>query len=75
MSNTERVSMGTVKAMLARFASGHATSSRATSAREFGDLLLYLVRLADKAGVDLIAAGEQRLAEKADRMPKVAGRH
>jgi NTP pyrophosphatase (non-canonical NTP hydrolase) len=72
MANQIRLSLGAVKATIARFAAGQESVPQATREREFGDLLLYLIRLAEQCGVDLIAASEQRVAEKASRMPKAA---
>jgi dCTP diphosphatase len=42
---------------------------RAALAEELADVLIYLVRLADVAGVDLLAAAEAKMAANAARYP------
>lgn len=39
------------------------------AAEEMADMLLYLVRLADVSGVDLVAAANRKLALNAERYP------
>ena len=44
---------------------------------EIGDVLLYLIRLADKAGIDLVEAAKTKLAVNAKKYPvdKARGNH
>jgi NTP pyrophosphatase (non-canonical NTP hydrolase) len=42
---------------------------RAAMAEELADVLIYLIRLADVAGVDLLAAASAKLAANAERYP------
>lgn len=41
--------------------------------QELADVLIYLVRLADRLGVDLLAAAERKMALNAQRFPAQAG--
>ncbi len=42
---------------------------RAALAEEMADVLIYLVRLADLVGVDLLAAASAKIAANAERYP------
>ena len=42
---------------------------RARTEEELADILLYLIRFADKAGIDLQAAAEKKLARNAEKYP------
>ena len=50
------------------------TESRAAVAREMADVLLYLVRLADKLGVDLEQAARDKIALNAEKYPVAKAR-
>ena len=52
-------------------------SRREQISHEIGDVLLYLVRLADKVGVDPVAAAHAKLALNAEKYPieKARGNH
>lgn len=43
--------------------------SLAAVAQEMADVQLYLIRLADKLGIDLLAAAEKKIAINADKYP------
>lgn len=43
--------------------------AQARAAEEIGDVLLYLVRLGDRLGIDPVAAAQQKLAANAQRYP------
>jgi NTP pyrophosphatase (non-canonical NTP hydrolase) len=64
MTENRQIHLSTVKTMLTRFADSRAGLPREQVEREFGELLLYLIRLAEKNGVDLIAASEQQIASR-----------
>ena len=42
---------------------------RAALSEELADVLIYLVRLADTAGIDLLAAAAAKIAANAERYP------
>jgi NTP pyrophosphatase (non-canonical NTP hydrolase) len=44
-------------------------AERAAAAEEMADVLLYLIRLADELGVDLVAAANRKLAVNAEKYP------
>ena len=44
-------------------------ASRAAVAEELADVLIYLVRLADVLGIDLLAAASAKIAANAERYP------
>ena len=46
-----------------------APAARAAAAEEMADVLLYLVRLADELGVDLVDAAKRKLAINAEKYP------
>ena len=45
------------------------TATRARADEEIADVLLYLVRLADRLGIDPLAAAERKLAANARKYP------
>lgn len=49
-------------------------AQRTAVTEEMADVLIYLVRLADVTGVDLLAACEAKLADNAERYPVDAAR-
>ena len=46
-----------------------APAERAAAAEEMADVLLYLVRLADELGIDLVDAANRKLALNAEKYP------
>jgi NTP pyrophosphatase (non-canonical NTP hydrolase) len=56
---------------------GTIEASRSRIAEEIGDVLLYLIRLADKVGIDPVAAAQDKLALNGKRYPveKARGNH
>ena len=46
-----------------------APESRTAAAEEIADVLLYLIRLADKLGVDPVDAARRKLAKNAEKYP------
>ena len=65
--------LGDVKAALQQHAAAHTGTAerRAALATELADLMLYLIRLADRHGVDLVEASQQKLEVDAARQPKL----
>jgi NTP pyrophosphatase (non-canonical NTP hydrolase) len=61
MSEQRPIHLSAVKSALTRFATSRAGEPHEQTEREFGELLLYLIRLAEKNGVDLIGAGERQV--------------
>jgi hypothetical protein len=53
-----------VKKTLHDFALNRAGAPRERREADLGELLLYLMRLADRLGVDLIAAGEKQIQRR-----------
>ena len=62
----EHVQWGNDTEIAARFGSAE---GRAEIGEELADVLIYLVRLADLAGVDLLAAASAKVAANAERYP------
>jgi NTP pyrophosphatase (non-canonical NTP hydrolase) len=62
-----------IKAVLLRHATAHSSTPerREALATELADLMLYLIRLADRHGVDLVEASQQKLETDAARRPKL----
>jgi hypothetical protein len=65
--------LATIKTALTRFAASRAGMPQEQTEREFGELLLYLIRLASSSGVDLIGGGEQQLETRAKPNLRIAG--
>lgn len=61
-----------VKRLLDRFAASRADSPRDTVEAEYGDLLLYLILLAGRSGVDLVAGANVELDRRARDTPRPA---
>jgi hypothetical protein len=74
MPDQRPIYLSTVKTTLTRFAASRAGMPREQSEREFGELLLYLIRLAEKNGVDLIRAGERQVDDRSKLDMRVAGK-
>jgi NTP pyrophosphatase (non-canonical NTP hydrolase) len=74
MSEQRPIYLSTVKATLARFAASRAGAPQEQTEREFGELLLYLIRLAEKNGVDLISASERQVESRAKIDVRIAGK-
>lgn len=62
-----------IKALLQQHAAAYSTTPerREALATELADLMLYLIRLADRHGVDLVEASQQKLETDAARQPKL----
>jgi NTP pyrophosphatase (non-canonical NTP hydrolase) len=67
------MNLGDIKAVLQRHAAAHSTSPerREALATELADLMLYLIRLADRHGVDLVEASQQHLETDSAKRPKL----
>jgi NTP pyrophosphatase (non-canonical NTP hydrolase) len=66
-------SLADVKLLLSQYAKSRAGGSTQKLEAEFGDLLLYFIRLADKAGVDLIENGIKQIERRNDTLPRLLG--
>jgi dCTP diphosphatase len=62
----EHVQWGSDEQLAARFGT---TAGRAAIAEELADVLIYLVRLADRLDIDLLAAASAKIAANAERYP------
>ena len=62
-----------IKQALRRHAESHSQTPerRAALASEMADLMLYLIRIADRHGVDLVEASQQTLETEAAARPKL----
>jgi hypothetical protein len=69
------VDLRLIKDLLNDFANERAKLPRAQLEREFGDLLLYLVRVAERLEVDLISAGQRQIDRLAEISPVLVPRH
>jgi hypothetical protein len=73
MARAERANLSTVKKLLASFVLDRSGETTAQLEADFGDLLLFMIHLADKEGVDLIRAGQRQVERRARTLPKVVG--
>ena len=69
------VTLADVKRLLDQFAASRAGRSRKEAEAEYGDLLLYLILLAGKSGVDLVAGANLELDRRARDTPVSADRY
>jgi NTP pyrophosphatase (non-canonical NTP hydrolase) len=70
MAGIQKTDLTTVKRVLTRFALGRTQDSSVQLEAEFGDLLLFMINLADKQGIDLIRAGQRQVERRAKTMPR-----
>lgn len=68
------VTLADVKRLLEQFAASRAGKPRKDVETEYGDLLLYLILLAGKSGVDLVAGANVELDRMARHPPRTADR-
>jgi NTP pyrophosphatase (non-canonical NTP hydrolase) len=68
------VTLADVKRLLEQFAASRASKPRKDVETEYGDLLLYLILLAGKSGVDLVAGANVELDRMARHTPRTADR-
>jgi NTP pyrophosphatase (non-canonical NTP hydrolase) len=66
------VTLAEVKLLLEQFAASRASKPREDVESDYGDLLLYLIHLAGKSGVDLVAGANVELDRKARDLPRPA---
>ena len=71
MARAERANLSTVKKLLASFVLDRSGETTAQLEADFGDLLLFMIHLADKEGVDLIRAGQRQVERRARTLPQV----
>lgn len=64
------VTLADVKRLLDQFAVSRAGKPRQDVEAEYGDLLLYLILLAGKSGVDLVAGANVELDRRARDLPR-----
>lgn len=69
------VTLADIKRLLEQFAASRADKSRKDVEAEYGDLLLYLILLAGKSGVDLVAGANVELDRRARDQPRPADLH
>jgi hypothetical protein len=69
------VTFADVKRLLDQFAASRADKPRKDVEAEYGDLLLYLILLAGKSGVDLMAGANRELDRRARDTPHPADRN
>ena len=70
MAEIQRTDLTTVKKVLTSFALGRMQDSTVQLEAEFGDLLLFMINLADKQGIDLLRAGQRQVERRAKTMPR-----
>jgi hypothetical protein len=73
MPKHRAIDLATVKTALTDFAASRTAMPHEKAECEFGELLLYLIRLAAKNGVDLIGAGERQLEAPGKPHIRIAG--
>jgi NTP pyrophosphatase (non-canonical NTP hydrolase) len=66
------VTLADVKRLLEQFAASRADRPRKDVEAEYGDLLLYLIFLAGKSGIDLVAGANLELERIARDAPRPA---
>jgi NTP pyrophosphatase (non-canonical NTP hydrolase) len=69
------LTLADVKRLLDQFAASRADKPRKDVEAEYGDLLLYLILLAGKSGVDLVGSANRELDLRARDMPRLVDRH
>jgi response regulator of citrate/malate metabolism len=70
MVRQEKTDLSSVKKLLTSFVLDRSGESTAQLEAEFGDLLLFMIHLADKEGVDLIRAGQRQVESRAKSSPQ-----
>ncbi len=70
MAEIQKTDLTTVKKVLTSFALGRTQDSTVQLEAEFGDLLLFMINLADKQGIDLLRAGQRQVERRAKTMPR-----
>jgi response regulator of citrate/malate metabolism len=70
MVRQEKTDLSSVKKLLTSFVLDRSGESTAQLEAEFGDLLLFMIHLADKEGVDLIRAGQRQVERRARSSPQ-----
>ena len=70
MAEIQKTDLTTVKKVLTSFALGRMQDSTVQLEAEFGDLLLFMINLADKQGIDLLRAGQRQVERRAKTMPR-----
>ena len=70
MAEIQKIDLTTVKKVLTSFALGRTQDSTVQLEAEFGDLLLFMISLADKQGIDLLRAGQRQVERRARSMPR-----
>jgi len=70
MAEIQRTDLTTVKKVLTSFALGRMQDSTVQLEAEFGDLLLFMINLADKQGIDLLRAGQRQVERRAKTLPR-----
>jgi hypothetical protein len=71
----KEVTLADVKRLLSQFAASRADKPSDIVEAEYGDLLLYLIRLAEKSGVDLMVGAGRELDRRARVSPVPTGRN
>lgn len=71
MARGERANLTSVKKLLTSFVLDRSGETTTQLEADFGDLLLFMIHLADKEGVDLIRAGQRQVERRARILPKV----
>jgi NTP pyrophosphatase (non-canonical NTP hydrolase) len=70
MAQDQKTDLTTVKKVLTSFALGRTQDSAVQLEAEFGDLLLFMINLADKQGIDLLRAGKRQIERRARTQPR-----
>ena len=70
MAENQKTDLTTVKKVLTSFALGRTQDSTVQLEAEFGDLLLFIINLANKQGIDLLRAGQRQVERRARSMPR-----
>ncbi len=74
MAEQSPTQLSEIKVALTRFATSRTDAPHDQTEREFGELLLYLIRLAEKNGVDLIGASERQVENRANIDLRIVGK-
>lgn len=64
------VTLADIKRLVARFAAAREGRERDDIEAEYGELLLFLISAADKAGVDLFAGASRQIDRRSKTMPR-----
>lgn len=71
MTHRRPIGLTDVKVTLSQFADSQSGRPFQKVEAEFGDLLLYLIRLAEKAGIDLLDTAQKQVGRRSKALTRI----